>query len=323
MNFEKFISKKELLIKNDLQDQHHVALCFDRNYAMPAGILISSIIANNSHLNFHFHLFALSIDDDHKQRFKKIDGKAEITLYYVDSAFNDIKYASKKGYYPISTCIRLIVPSILKNITDRVIYLDSDMLCTGNFQKLFEIDIKDYIVACVLEIDGFIKRHAKTIGLNNNYFNSGMLYINTKKWCEEKITEKTINLISENFYEYPDQDALNIAVNDKNLIIKNVFNYLVRISVDGKIDYHFGEKKLNEVIFFHFLGPFKPWFKIYMKEMYKYYFMKSPWSNKEIKFAPDPSTVRIFSKNLMKKKEYISSLKYYLIYLLSKLKILN
>lgn len=64
----------------------------------------------------------------------------------------------------------------------------------------------------VLEVEDFRKKHSKTIELTNNHdFNAGMLYINTKLWCDEKVTELTLSLLGKNRYTHLDRDVLNIA----------------------------------------------------------------------------------------------------------------
>lgn len=84
-------------------------------------------------------------------------------------------------------------------------------------------------------------------------------------------------------------------------------------------------KLLNEIILFHFVGIKKPFFKLYMNNIYHKYFKKSPWSNKKIKLidGTNASDIRIASKDLRKNKHYIAALKLKLLYILNKLHLVN
>ena len=44
---------------------------------------------------------------------------------------------------------RMSIPCLLKGITHTALYLDTDVLCLGNIDDLFEIDISNSLIAAV------------------------------------------------------------------------------------------------------------------------------------------------------------------------------
>lgn len=95
----------------------------------------------------------------------------------------------------------------------KILYLDSDILFTGNIDELFNIDLDKKILAA-------IPKHQYQnvpVHLQNKtmtYFASGLLLINTSEFKRSKIYEKCLEFLKNEKYEMPDQDALNATVHE-------------------------------------------------------------------------------------------------------------
>src|SRR5699024_5107120 len=97
-------------------------------------------------------------------------------------------------YYPLSASIRVIIPQILASQTEKILYIDCDTLIVNNLQPLFNQKTES-IITVSHDID--YERHIKRISLENkSYFNSGVILINTKRWVDKQITEKTLELLN-------------------------------------------------------------------------------------------------------------------------------
>lgn len=96
---------------------------------------------------------------------------------------------------------------------DKIIYSDVDVVVLGSLRELWETPIDDAFVAAVPDQE-VIPKHKSELGLSDDYkyFYSGNLLINLKKWREEHVLEKLLEISLEikDKIEYPDQDPLNV-----------------------------------------------------------------------------------------------------------------
>lgn len=174
--------------------------------------------------------------------------------------------------------LRLAIPHIFNN--DRVVYLDADILFTKSPLDLLKLknDPSSVIIATqdvqnpTLE-SGIAMPGWESLGLKGDtpYFNSGVMVINTKKWNEEKISEKAIDFVQEHpeHIRFKDQDALNYLLINKWQNLPIIWNYpplSVILKVEGAN--YYAEKTFplvsilnveQEAKIIHFVGPDKPW----------------------------------------------------------------
>ncbi|HDX9293135.1 TPA: glycosyltransferase family 8 protein, partial [Escherichia coli] len=76
LRFRNFVAKKQNLFQNEVSyvKHLHIALCFDREFIMPAGVALYSIISNNSNINLHFHLLVSGIEEKECSTFYELEG---------------------------------------------------------------------------------------------------------------------------------------------------------------------------------------------------------------------------------------------------------
>ncbi|GHU62571.1 glycosyl transferase family 8 [Spirochaetia bacterium] len=160
----------------------------------------------------------------------------DVTDYFKD--FNpDISdsflHLTKEVYF------RLLVPYIFDRY-DKVVYLDTDMICFIDISKLYDFELHDNMLAAsrgVMDIASYHKygRNFETkdiitfdglAALKNpdNYFNSGMLVFNIKEWniSLDELFEFTI---SRN-WRVLDQDLLNVLCEGKVLLLPLEYNFV-------------------------------------------------------------------------------------------------
>ena len=118
---------------------------------------------------------------------------------------------------------RLVLPSIVKE--DKILYIDTDAIVLKDIYNVWRYNIDDYYVAGVKDYGVLQNGVYKELGLTGNYVNSGFLIMNLKKIREDKIQEKWFDVINKKKLRYPDQDALNLICQDKELYIPSIYNY--------------------------------------------------------------------------------------------------
>ncbi|ODV40898.1 hypothetical protein AWV79_03070 [Cupriavidus sp. UYMMa02A] len=142
------------------------------------GVTITSVVENNRGQDFIFHVFAFSITNDNRDKLAKLEKELGVTvrLHLLDTAtLDDFRQFPCFSKHSLGTFIRLLIPSRLSGVTDRVLYLDADLLCFGDLSELLAIDLGDNIAAAVAdEMDTTVKTQIPALGLRHgHYFNAG------------------------------------------------------------------------------------------------------------------------------------------------------
>ena len=296
----------------------NIALGFDNNYAMPAGVAILSVIQNTPNYNLHFHLFIDNVSHVNLEKFKKFNyPNVSITLYFLNNNFIINPKTLVLHIPTASTCIRFIMPKLLVSVTDKLIYLDSDIICLKSLAKLVEYDVENYIAGVISDTEDMQQTIKEMYQIDSTrYFNAGVLVINTTKWCEEKISEKALTMINDgNIYKFADQDVLNILLENKTLLLPIKFNTKIKISIDAHQEKEIGPY----TVILHYISQNKPWFKVYLSKIFEYYLALSPWKDEQLPLSGDSSSIRNYAKYLFRQKIYYKSIYYYIIYLKYKL----
>ena len=86
---------------------------------------------------------------------------------------------------------------------------------------------------------------------SDRYFNSGVMWIDTRQWVAQQITEQVIEFLLHTRTTTFDQDALNMVLSGKVRYIDKQWNYLKdRIICDDSIS--------ADCIFLHYIGGENP-----------------------------------------------------------------
>jgi lipopolysaccharide biosynthesis glycosyltransferase len=140
---------------------------------------------------------------------------------------------------------------------DRVIYLDSDMLCLRPLDRLFDLRT-DFAACCDMGCDAYPSRQR---GSRNYIFNTGMLVIG-KKHLGSAVRDELVRLAAsapvpedERLALFADQKILNLYFKDRAIeFLPASYNTLIRLATNyAKFD-------LAKVRLFHYAGR-KPWQK--------------------------------------------------------------
>ncbi len=160
--------------------------------------------------------------------------------------------------------------------TDKVLYLDGDVIVLKDLTELYNTDIEDYYAAAAQDLEStWIDKRKEP------YFNNGVMLINLKKMREDNIETKLINYKkNDKINRFMTQDAFNTVLykkvkfipliydtfapeyNDENIlkIIKKVLNK----NYDEKIyPYKTAQEYRNAVVIIHYTGWYnvKPWYE--------------------------------------------------------------
>ena len=249
-----------------------IFFAIDDNYAKFLTVALKSIMdtASKDYI-YNIHVLSEKLSDEHISEISSLANN-HFKIYF-NNISETIKGVADKlqlrDYYTLSIYYRLFIQSMFPEY-DKAIYLDSDLVCLKDISKFFNINIDSYLLAATPEevmqsVDAFGKYSEFAVGVKReNYFNSGILLLNLKKFREEKIEEKFLEMLEVyKFKVAPDQDYLNLLCKDMTLLLPAGYNKTpVRLNGFDSKDLFFVHYKIN----------WKPW--KYSGIMYEKYFWK-------------------------------------------------
>lgn len=276
-----------------LESSFHVGLAGTFDYIPHLGMVIMSLSKYNPDISFVFHLFVNQLPESEECRLAaaSIQTGHMIKIYVInDEAFSSITF----GDYNASFFYRFIMPDIVKAETDRLLYLDGDMMCRGSIKELAGLELGDSLAAVVPDRDE--KRQMKQMQVQG-FFNSGLMLLHVSKWVQEDMLSQIICFSRDNLKYvgangrhrqwkhalYNDQNILNKILDKKVVWIPKKYNYIYKLNRTSLFHKKEHNEDYQEQIILHFAGSVKPWHDWVtnwpvVKE-YRKIWMNSPWKN--------------------------------------------
>jgi lipopolysaccharide biosynthesis glycosyltransferase len=302
----------------------HIAFCVDNHYFRAMGATIASIIANNPERHFTFHVLAFEVDDAHRARLAQLETMHAVKteLHLIDlQTFRQFSHFLGHSHYSLSIFTRLVIPTVLRGQTDRVLYLDADILCVGKLDEMIAMDISQDIAVVVPDAPVTTARRVKALELPHaEYFNGGVIFINIEKWIAEDITARTLDTLLDSKKElrFNDQDALNIVLNGRARYLSPRWNYLYDLIHDLNVNKS-AMRTVGKAVFIHFAGAVKPWTDWSGHDarlLFRKYLLLSPWADMPLDAEPrNTKEMRMHSRFLFRQGKPLQSLKWYIRYL--------
>ncbi len=263
----------------------HVALTGTTDYIPHMGIVALTVQEHNKDLPICYHFFVNHLTKDDESRIEEaarlMDRPVEVHLID-DSCFKPLLLSDGVAAF----FYRFLVPPTVAGETDRVLYLDGDMLCRGSLAYLAHLDFQGKAVAVVS--DRGERRECKRMG-TSRYFNAGMMLINVKQWMEENLFDDIVRRAEENVkrvgnrLSHHDQDIHNEMLDGKCLYIEKKYNYLYNLDRQSLFAKQPTNEDYKKQIIIHFAGHAKPWHQwVQTWDVVKEYAAiqkKSPWKD--------------------------------------------
>lgn len=222
----------------------------DDNYVLPLAVAIKSLIDNrNKNDEYKIYVFHDKLSEESKRKIKSVCERTFLEFVDVGKFLYDTTFPSDGHVNSVATFFRLFIAEILSEY-DKVLYLDCDVLINGDVGKLFDCDLKDYILA-----------GNKMLGDNaveRDYFNAGVLLFNVKEYLKNDICKKALKYIGDNKkIRYQDEQTLNEVCKGKVVNFPYKYNFQTWYCVSGELLKKTGIKKTKDIIIIHFGS--KPW----------------------------------------------------------------
>lgn len=266
----------------------HISCATDDNYAQHCGVMLCSLFENNKESEYVVHILMNqdTLSEQNRDKLRQLVEKyhSECIFHHVDGTkLKGVQYRKNRplteaAYY------RILYASIFDESIHKIFYLDCDIVVNGKIDEIFDLDISEYGLAAVQDVDMYEDDHRMQMSLpyERCMFCSGVMLINLDYWRENHVEEKLLYYAKKPRHVYlHDQDALNAVFHNKWFRLAPKWN---KFNMGYLEDWQFLTKQdkeefLHNPIIIHFL-VLKPWFDIphlKYKELYYKYLDLTEW----------------------------------------------
>lgn len=234
----------------------------DNNYVPYMTVSIVSLMKNASK-NYDYNIIIL-YNNLTEENLKILQSLAhdnfKVTTVSMDKKKDELTKTSTDNlctdYYSLSIYFRIFIPAMFPEY-DKGIYLDSDLVVTGDISKLYEMDLQNKAIGGLIDqsiqhVPEFINYVEKALGIEKTkYINSGVLLLDMKKLRQLNFGEKFLDVLNKYHFETvaPDQDYINVICKNQIQLLPTQWNAM---SSDMIYDI-----KDPQILHFNLFG--KPW----------------------------------------------------------------
>lgn len=242
-----------------------IFLASDDTYAPFLCTTMYSILQNTKHTIEFYILDGGILDTSKVQITESLKHFTNFSVDYTDMSSFALDRFPNISYYTTNMFSRYFIPEIQPHVS-KAIYLDVDIIVECDIVELYTQDLETYALGAVIQLPDIAGKQLKekiypTFKSESQYFNSGVLLIDLKKFRDENITQRLVSLTIEykDILIYPDQDILNIFFDDNFKILDYSYNYItchtkwIMENYPEEASYFSDTAKI-----IHFAGP-KPW----------------------------------------------------------------
>ena len=212
-----------------------------------------------------------------------------------------------RDYYSKETYYRIFIPNLFPQY-NKVLYLDCDITVLADVSQLYNTQIHGYYVGAATEevmqtFEVFGNYVEQADGINRkDYFNAGILLINCRRWRNNLIAERFVDLLNRyKFRVVQDEDYLNVLCKGNVKKINLGWNKTSYKNDD------FDDKDLKII---HWKITWRPWkYKnvLYEEHFWKYAKMTDFYDKliqmRDSRTAEDEAKDKLLMENLMKMAE--------------------
>jgi lipopolysaccharide biosynthesis glycosyltransferase len=198
----------------------------DSQYLKPLAVMLRSVLANLSP-DRTVAIYVMNDGVDARGREKLTQGwppgRATVQWVTVDPAM--YSGAPLWGRMPVSTYYKLALADSLPADVHEAIWLDCDMLVTGDLAMLWDVDLEgchlraaqDSIVPLVSSSFGVAAYEELGIARNARYFNAGVMLVDIDRWRADRVPNRVLDYLRRyrDSVFFWDQEGLNAVLAGK------------------------------------------------------------------------------------------------------------
>lgn len=254
-------------------DEINLALCTDDNFIRPTLVAVDSVLKSNEQFFFNVFIVTSGLTEHSKAIINKFAQKAtdsaKIKLLVADKSFLNSCPIKDGDHVSYATYLRILLPSILPESINKILYIDGDILCVTGIKNFYDLNLDGKSSAAVPDERNNSKEIFSRLNYPESlgYFNAGVMLINLDYWRKNNIQAKALKYISENPEKciWHDQDALNKILAGTVLFGSFKYNLTQGFLFDKEqleIDASFWpeiDSAIKNPCLIHYCAAYKPW----------------------------------------------------------------
>lgn len=253
-------------LKKDKMNMKAIVLGANYQYADQVVTTIKSICSHNRQIRFY-----LINSDFPTEWFYNLNRKLKkLDCEIVNARVNSSHISQYKTNIHYAVFLRYFISDFVEE--DKVLYLDCDLVVTGDLSPLFAVDLGDYPLAAVKDLGG-------ETYFGEHIFNSGVMLVNNRLWKQEEVRKQLIEMTNElhDKVAQDDQSILNLLFKDRWLALDFKYNCIT-------LHTHFSDYRPELGTYppiIHYLTERKPW-GLYERSIYRdvwWYYNHREWSD--------------------------------------------
>lgn len=246
----------------------NILITLDENYFPRLRVLLTSLKMNDPGEHFDIYLLYSGLSERMLRAVERWCRAAGYEFHPIRMDGDLFENAPVSSRYPTEMYYRLLASRLLPQELNRIIYLDPDILVINPLRPLWETNMSGWLFGAAAhtgktELANDVNR--LRLGVEHDYYNSGVLLMDLELGREEIIPEEIFRYVEEHRMELllPDQDLLNAMFGERifplddavwNYDARNYNNYVMRSS--GKYNVKW---VMENTAILHFCGKTKPW----------------------------------------------------------------
>jgi lipopolysaccharide biosynthesis glycosyltransferase len=236
-------------------------MCADDTYAQHLTVCLASLLANNPTILIELCI-AGEINKTNKDNILQIRNQFENIIIRFENVNRDkLEHLPRRD--TLTRYARHLISDFYGPSVQKVLYLDCDIVVTGDIAGLWQTDLSDYLLAAV-PIPWFDRDHVPGFPEDTPYVNSGVILFNLERWRTEDNERRIFDYIDKHrdVLRDRDQDALNGCFHGSILYLDykwNVINPYFRRQPCAALSEGDFARILSDARLIHFNGGRKPW----------------------------------------------------------------
>ena len=236
----------------------NIVLCFNKAYAVCSTVAIYSLL-KNSKSKIKLYLILSNDIEDELESIRSIADSfgthLEVIILDKDSPFNHVNWTKAK-YWNEANYLRLMIPSLINE--GRVLYLDSDLIVTGDLSELFFMPFDGAVVICALELAHLRPNYKIPVAYGEPFVNTGVMVMDLDTLRKDDFLSKCLSIHDQykDLICSMDQCIFNKYAEGKKKIVDSKWNTIIHAHLFGKSRFN---QLVDAGVIIHFAGPIKPW----------------------------------------------------------------
>jgi lipopolysaccharide biosynthesis glycosyltransferase len=252
-----------------------VVLAADDRFSRPLAVTVRSIVSQLSDGRaLDMYLCDMGITPENRAMIDSAAGHDQVRVEWISSLSKEVEYLpTAVTHISRAAYARLFIPSVLPPETEKVLYLDSDLIVRRCVASLFDSPVGDFaamgvpdagspFVSSLYGVPYWARYGRRADDVN---FNSGVLLMNLPVWREEDVRGAAIKYLTDGRHRFlVDQESINAVLPGRIGHLDPRWNQQTEHFLERfQATLPYGEEELRVLLedpwIVHFTTSVKPW----------------------------------------------------------------